>query len=177
MPKPPGSGTLGDEITDLRARITELTRTKHRAPACVVRLTRDVRLPSGVQFAYADWTATDDPYAMFTPGGTTPARIGIDRAGYYRVHFHSAVTGPNAPASGKVTRNAADTASAIAADARQVLTTTGDGAVLDAHRCRIWLDAGDALYWSNWCGGTNATLRSQVSGVPTEITIHYVGSG
>lgn len=179
MAKPRGSGTLGDEINRLDARISELGRSKPTPPRCVVQLTKDATLgAANTLFAFGDWVAAYDPTGMFhaPDANSANSRIQITIAGYYRLHYHSAVTGNTAAAaSGKITRNAANTANSVAADARQVLTGTGDGAVLDAGREHLYLAVGDTLYWSNWCAAA-ATLKSNVSGVPTEITVSYLGS-
>ncbi|WP_134664020.1 hypothetical protein [Amycolatopsis sp. CFH S0078] len=177
MPMPPGTGTLADQFRALESKVGELGRNKTVLPACVVKITGDSNLAANSDtFAQLGWSPTYDPFGMFVTGAAgVPAYISIARAGYYRVHYHSAVTGANAVAGAKVTLNAAANTSAIATDARQIPQSGGDGAVLDAQRSRIYLNLRDKLYWSNWCA-LAATLKGSVFGIPSEITVQYVGS-
>lgn len=178
MPQPPGSGTLADQIRALETRIDELSRSKPTPSACVVRLGGDASLPAGIDtFAQTGWVAAYDPLSQFVGGSTgNPSYILVARAGYYRVHFHSAVTGPNAVAGAKVTPNsAASVANSLATDGAQIPQQGSDGAVLDALRSRVYLNVGDKIYWSNWCASA-ATLKSSLFGVPTEITVQYLSA-
>ncbi|WP_394360742.1 hypothetical protein [Amycolatopsis sp. SB7-3] len=178
MPQPPGNGTLADQIRALETRIDELSRAKPTPSACVVRLGGDASLPGGIDtFAQTGWVATYDPLSQFVGGSTgNPSYILVARAGYYRVHFHSAVTGASAVAGAKVTaNNATSVGNSLATDGGQIPQQGSDGAVLDALRSRVYLNVGDKIYWSNWCAAT-ATLKAALFGVPTEITLQYVSS-
>ncbi|AXB41309.1 MULTISPECIES: hypothetical protein [Amycolatopsis] len=177
MPQPPGSGTLADQIRALANRLDELARAKPNLPACVVRLTGDANLAAGADtFAQLGWSATHDPLAQFVTGAAgVPAYIQIARAGYYRVHFHSAVTGANAVAAAKVSTSGSNVGNSIATDAAPIVQAGSDGAVLDALRSRIYLNSGDKLYWSNWCNAA-ATVKGSLFGVPTEISVQYVSA-
>ncbi|SFO82117.1 hypothetical protein SAMN05421810_10168 [Amycolatopsis arida] len=173
MLRPPGSGTPADQLRALHKRIEELSRTRPAPPTCVVRLTADANLPAGKDtFAQLGWAASYDPLGMFTAGAAgVPASIHITRPGYYRVHYHCAVTGPSAVAGAKVSLSSASITNSIATDARPINQQGSDGAVLDAVRSRVYLDTG-RIYWSNWCSNA-ATLRAVIHGVPTEITVQY----
>lgn len=177
-PQPPGSGTLADQIRALNTRLDELARARPAPSACVVQLLGDADLPADVEvFAHGGWAATYDPLGQFVASASgAPAYIAVARAGYYRVHFHSAVTGPDAIAAARVTPNNATSTSESLATASAAISQQGsDGAALDAIRSRVYLDAGDKLYWSTWCAAA-ATLKAATFGVPTEITLQYVSS-
>ncbi|MFE0021898.1 hypothetical protein [Amycolatopsis sp. NPDC059021] len=178
MPQPPGSGTLAEQLRALQARIDELARARPALPACVVRLTADADLTAGQDvFAQGSWSASYDPLAQFVAGSPgAPSYIQLARAGYYRVHYHCAVTGANGTATAKVTANSsAAVGNSLATDASVFPAQGSDGAVLDALRSRVYLNVGDKLYWSNWCSAA-ATLKSASFGVPTELTVQYVSS-
>lgn len=178
MPQPPGSGTLAEQLRALEARIEELSRARPAPVACSVRLVQDANLAAGSDvFAQGDWVATYDPLSQFVASaGGAPSCILVARAGYYRVHFHSAVTGANAVAGAKVTPNNANSVgNSLATDSAQISQQGSDGAVLDALRSRVYLNVGDKVYWSNWCAAA-ATLKASLFGVPTEITLQYVSS-
>lgn len=177
-PQPPGTGTLADQLRALSNRIDEVARAKPAPSACVVRLFGDANLPAESDvFAQGGWDSTYDPLDQFVPSAAgVPAHIVVARAGYYRVHFHSAVTGADAVTAAKVTANNPSSVADSLATASSAIAQQGpDGAVLDALRSRVYLDAGDKLYWSNWCAAT-ATLKAASSGVPTEIAVQYVSS-
>ncbi|MBB5154946.1 hypothetical protein [Saccharopolyspora phatthalungensis] len=177
MLQPPGTGTLAEQFRALERRIEELARPKAMLPVCVIRLNSNVGLAANVDtFAQTGWSASYDPFGMYVPGAAgVSAYIQIERAGYYRVHFHSAIGAANAVAGAKVTLNAANVNNSIATDSGQIPQQGGDGAVLDAIRSRTYLNLGDKLYWSNWCFAA-ATLYGSSLGVPSEITVQYSSS-
>lgn len=178
--KPPGTGTLAEQLRQLQSKVDELSRRKGALPVCRVHFTADAtNLAGGTDiWAQGNWAITEDPLGMFHPGATgTNSYIQLPIAGYWSVEYHSAMTGPNAQAASKVTLNAANVAgSTIATDSKIIPVDGGDGAVLDARKPRGHYNAGDRLYWSNWCAAGGATLPASVFTVPTAITVQYLGS-
>jgi hypothetical protein len=75
----------------------------------------------------------------------------------------------------KVMLNSTSGANSIATDISTVPNYGGDGAVCDAFRARIHLNAGDKIYWSNYSSSAT-TLMAVSFGVPTEITLQYIAS-
>lgn len=175
MTQPPGSGTIVDQLGDLRRQIAELTRKSPANPACRVRLSSAQSLGAGDTFAGTNWAAQEDPLGWFT--GATPCYITVPVDGYYLVNYHSCTTGlaSGQVAASKVTRNTAAVANSIATDLVGS-TGTSEGCVQDAFRARIGLAAGDKLYWENYVSAAGGTLQASSFSVLTEITVQFVSS-
>jgi hypothetical protein len=171
--RPPGSGTLADEIVALRKRIVELSRKTDKVPLCRARLDSDVALAAGDNFAFESWSAEEDDLGMFVNPTTGKTYIEIPFDGPYYVHFHAeyaSLAAHNTMAS-KVYAN--DTVG-VATGAIDV-PSFGADAHVDALRSRVTLAAGDRLTWSVYAN-TAFTLRASAwSGVLTEITVKYDG--
>lgn len=178
--KPPGTGTLPEQLRQLQSKVDELSRRKGALPVCRVHLTADAtNLAANTDiWAQGNWAATEDSLGMFHPGGSgTNSYIQLPIAGYWSVEYHSAMTGPNAQAASKVCLNAANVVgSTIATDSQIIPIDGGDGAVLDARKPRAHYNAGDKLYWSNWCIAAGANLPATVFTVRAEITVLYLSS-
>jgi hypothetical protein len=175
MTQPPGTGSLSDQLNELRRQFAELTRKSPANPACRVKLTASQGLAAGDTFAGTGWSTQEDPLGWFT--SATPCYITIPFDGYYLVNYHSCTTGlaSGQTAASKVTRNAALVTSAIATD---VAPSNGvsEGCVQDAFRARIGLSAGDKLYWQNYASAATGTLQASSFSVLTEITVQFVSS-
>lgn len=178
--KPPGTGTLPEQLRDLAAKVDELGRSKGALPVCRVHLAADVLGLAGGSdiFAQGNWAVTEDNWGMFYSGGPgVNSYIQIVREGFYAVHYHCAMTGPTAQVASKVCLNAASVpTNAIATDTEMIPVDGGDGAVLDARKSRGHYNVGDRLYWSNWCAVDGANLPAAVFTIPAEISVLYLSS-
>lgn len=174
MTQPPGTGSLADQFNVLKKRIDELSRKAPSLPACRVRLTINANLAPGDSLAQGGWGASEDPLGMFTLGG--PSFITIKLDGYYLLNYHCGLTGAAAGtvAASKISLNSTSVAQAVASDIT-TFPNGGEGAILDAFRARVHLNAGDRLYWSNYVSAA-AAFPGSLNGVPGEITIQYVSS-
>lgn len=174
MTQPPGSGSLSDQLNDLRRQFAELTRKSSASPACRVRLSAAQALSTGDTFAGANWAVQEDPLDWFTSASPCYVTIALD--GYYLINYHSCTTGlaSGQVAASKVTRNTAAVANSIATD---IVGSTGtsEGCVQNAFRARIGLTAGDKIYWENYVS-TAGTLQASSFSVLTEITVQFVSS-
>ena len=173
MPQPPGSGTLAEQLADLKRQIAELSRSSPSFPACRVRPTQDLGLSAGDNLAATNWTPQEDPQDWFTRA--SPSYITIPVTGFYLLNYHCNASGPS-PAERlacKIQRNSTSVTDSIASDISSYTPT--EGAICNAFRARIRLDAGDKLYWSTY-SSVASTLRLTQFGVLTEITVQFVSS-
>ncbi|MET9262419.1 hypothetical protein [Amycolatopsis sp. NPDC004079] len=178
MTQPPGTGSLVEQLADLRRQVAELSRKAPAMPACRVALSANVGLPSGDSFAPGVWKALEDPFGWFT--AATPSYITVGLDGYYQLTYHSNTTGlaAGAVAASKILRNGAAIASSIATDLRVVPSGTGtEGTVQNCFRARIQLSAGDKIYWNNYTSASGGTLAAMgVAVIPTEMTAQFLSS-
>lgn len=174
MTQPPGSGTLVDQINELRRRIDELTRSGPASPACRVTLNANPTLGVGDTWAAANWVVTEDPFGWFTSG--SPSYITLGLTGYYMLNYHSCTTGAASGqiAASKIAVNAASVTASVASDLAQ-FSSAGEGAVQDAFRPRVKLNAGDKIYWSNYVSAS-AQLQATTLNVPTQMSVMFLSS-
>jgi hypothetical protein len=169
---PPGSATPEEQFRLIDKRFDDLSRRRAVLPTVQVQLTGAVSLFPGDTLAGPNWAAADDAMNMFT--AANPCYITVSVRGWYAVFFHAAMAGtPGDEVAVKVTRNMVSVGGAIATDATTI-TPGGDGGVCSANRPRIYLNAGDVLYWSMY-GASPCTLRPSGFSVPTEVTLRYIG--
>jgi hypothetical protein len=176
MTQPPGTGSLLDQLNDLRRQVAELSRRGPAFPACRVVLNAAVGLSSGVDnFAPGSWVVREDPYGWFT--SATPSYITVGLDGYYLLNYHSDVTGlaTTAVAASKISLNSNTVANSLASDVA-VPSVAGEGAVLNAFRARVFLSAGTKLYWSNYANTAGGTLQATSFTIPTEMTVQFISS-
>jgi hypothetical protein len=175
VPQPPGSGTLAEQLADLKRQIAELSRSSPSFPACRVRPTQDLGLAAGDNQAATNWTPQEDPQDWFTRA--SPSYITIPVTGFYLLNYHCCAAGPG-PAERlacKIQRNSTSVADSIASDIASYSGGATEGAICNAFRPRIRLDAGDRLYWSTY-SSVPATLKQSQLGVLTEITVQFISS-
>lgn len=174
MTQPPGTGSLADQLNELRRQFAELTRKSPANPACRVRLSGNQSLSLGDHFAGTNWTVQEDPLGWYT--NASPSYITIPLDGYYLINYHSCTTGlaSGQVAASKVTKNSTSLTASLATD---IVSSSGtsEGCVLDATRARIGLVSGDKIYWENYVS-VPGTLQSSSFGVLTEITVQFVSS-
>ncbi|MBB1153529.1 hypothetical protein [Amycolatopsis dendrobii] len=179
MTQPPGTGSLVDQLNDLRRQVAELARKAPSMPACRAALTLStVKIGSGDTFAQANWGAAEDPFGWFTPAaGGNFSYITVGLSGYYQLTYRSTTTGlaSGAVAGSKVTLNAGNVANSVASDL-VVSSGQAEGCVQSAFRARIPLSAGDRIFWSNYCSTTTGSLVASSFGIPTECTVQFISS-
>jgi hypothetical protein len=175
MTQPPGTGTLVDQLNDLRRQVAELSRRSPATPTCRVVLPAATGIGAGDTFASGTWTAREDDFGWFT--AASPSYITVALDGYYLLSYHSTTTGlaSGAVAASKIMRNTAAVANAVASDL-VISSGTSEGCVQTAFRPRIFLSAGDKLYWENYCSAAGGTLQATSFAVPTEMTAQFVSS-
>jgi hypothetical protein len=174
----PGTGSLTGQLTELKKRLAELARAAPQRPACVVTLGTDTVLPVTTNvFASTTWATTDDTTGLVTFPAASPALITVAVDGFYCVRFHASASGAAAGQTFavKVLLNSLVSAGSIATDATDYPAYGNDGAVCDAVRDRVHLSAGDVLRWTAWSSAA-ATLNAATFGVPTDLTVRYLGS-
>lgn len=175
MTQPPGTGSLLDQLNDLRRQVAELTRKAPAVPACRVALNAAIGLTAGVDaFAPGVWNVREDPFSWFTSGSPSFITVGLD--GYYQLAYHSNVTGQpgNSIAAAKISTSGTSVANSLASDIGIQLSS--EGVVLNAFRARIFIAAGTKLYWSNFPSASGGTLQATSFAVPTEMTVQFISS-
>lgn len=175
MTQPPGTGSLLDQLNDLRRQVAELSRKAPAFPACRVVLNAAVGLTAGVDgFAPGVWSVREDPFGWFTSGSPSFITVGLD--GYYELAYHSDVTGQpnNSIAAAKISTSGTSVANSLASDLGVQMSS--EGVVLNAFRARVFISAGTKLYWSNFSSASGGTLQATDFGVPTEMTVQFISS-
>lgn len=172
----PGSLSLEQEIQQLKKRLDVQARAPDVFPVCRVRFNGSVGMDAGDTFAQGGWTRFEDPTGLYGMDGTL-SRIVPKVTGYYCIQFHSSQTGPTTGfAAARVTVNSPHVGASIAADTCNYPSdASADGAVCDAIRLRVKLNAGDSLYWATYTTDP-ATLHGLALGVPTEILVQYANA-
>ncbi|WP_372663525.1 hypothetical protein [Amycolatopsis kentuckyensis] len=175
MTQPPGTGSLLDQLNDLRRQVAELSRRGPAFPTCRVVLNAAIGIGAGDSFAPGSWNVREDQFGWFT--SAAPSYITVGLAGYYMLSYHSTTTGlaSGAVAASKVTLNAANVANALASDL-VISSGTSEGCVQTAFRARVFMNAGDKLYWSNYCSAAGGTLQATSFAIPTEMTVQFISS-
>lgn len=176
MTQPPGTGTLVDQLNDLRRQVAELTRRSPAMPACRVVFNSTAGLTAGVDvFAQGNWEVREDPFGWFTLG--TPSYITVGLDGYYLLNYRSTITGlpTSAFAAGKVCRDPNTVANSLASDLKGA-TSASEGVVLHALRPRVQIAAGTKLYWASFASASGGTLQGSSFSIPTEMTVQFISS-
>lgn len=177
MTQPPGTGSLLDQLNDLRRQVAELTRKAPAMPACRAVLSASLAIPSGDSYAPGTWIVREDPLGWFT--AAAPSYITIPVDGFYQLTYHSATGGLGSGAVGasKILRNGTSPIGtyAIASDLR-VSSGTSEGVVQNCFRARVQLALGDKIYWSNYASASGAQLFASQLNVPTEMTVQFISS-
>jgi hypothetical protein len=175
MTQPPGTGSLVDQLNDLRRQVAELSRKAPSVPACRVILSAPVGLTAASDaFAPGVWTVREDPFGWFTSGSPSFITAGLD--GYYQLAYHSNVTGQpnNSIAAAKISTSGTSVANSLASDIG--IQMSSEGVVLNAFRARVFISAGTKLYWSNFVSASGGTLQATSFAIPTEMTVQFISS-
>lgn len=175
MTQPPGTGSLLDQLNDLRRQVAELSRKGPAFPTCRVVLNAAVGIGAGDSFAPGTWVIREDAFGWFT--SAAPSYITVGLSGYYMLSYHSTTTGlaANSVAASKITLNAASVPTSVASDL-VISSGTAEGCVQTAFRARAFLNAGDKLYWNNYCSAAGGTLQATSFTIPTEMTVQFISS-
>lgn len=181
----PGSGTLAEQINDLRKQIAEAKRVPAAGPAySESRMVEDVPLASGDNFV-TQWAFYRD--SVFARPGVSvdlgwfdefavPPRFVAQTDGYYSIHYHVTIAGAGAGDSlAAHVHQAPDSVDPSMAAATAKSTGAPEGTTLDAINPRVSLYAGDSVYWSVFTSGTGTLLQASL-GVPSSIHLQYISA-
>lgn len=165
----PGSKTLPQELDYLKRRLDDLTRRGGAYPVCQAVLPTAVTA-NGRTLAGSSWTATVDPFGMFTAGA--PASVTIPASGCYWLQHRTSYTGlSSGGVAASVYLNGTTIDHQVAIFSASASGSTDNSATAERE---VQLVAGDVLHWGFYTSAS-CTLRGGPGGLYTEFRVRYVG--
>lgn len=174
-----GADRIGNTVADLQRQVDELTRrspTSTSTPVCRVQLGSNVPLTANTETYTLGWVVGEDPDGI----ATLPATFGasymtVPLGGRYLVQSIGVYTAYASASTMTVwvSKNAQDSSASVALK-NENSVTNGGASIITATR-PVLLSAGDRLYWGHW-SFIAATLTTSVLGIPTEVSITYLGA-